>query len=455
MRVWLGLLSVVVGACQYARPNDVMPIDAAPGACTAPGPNALECPPATPVCGPDSRCTTCVGDPDCADRPATQVCLGAPVGQCVTCSEQDHQAATPGSAADHCQGLGNQVCDGSTHTCRACQQHAECNSDVCSDGDCVDSSDVVYIAPDGTATSGCTRAAPCGTLALGLSEVSGTRRFILAAPGVYLDAGATIIDRTVTIFADGALFERNGAGHILEVRGPGAMVTLDGATVHNAGGAGLPDGIRCAGGATLVLREVELDSNRGRGLDSAECDVRIDRSLISNNLKAGLRVERGRIVMTNSIVIGNGAMTEVVGGLEVAPDLAGSRIEFSTFRKNLASVGRPGALACSGAGVAARNNIIFGSVNTDVEAFGVACTHSFSIIGPANTPAGTEVRSATLAEVAFVEPNGSFASAVHLLPTSIARGLADPASDAVVDFDGDRRPNPAGSRADVGADEVP
>lgn len=312
----------------------------------------------------------------------------------------------------------------------------------------------MYIAPDGTATSGCTRAAPCGTLAVGLTEVGGTRRFLLAAPGVYLYAGATVIDRSVTIYADGAIFERNGAGHILEILGPSATVKLVGATVHNAGGAGLPDGIRCSGGATLAVLQAAIVDNLGRGIDSTDCRVKVDRTVIASNRKAGVRLQRGQISVTNSIVVGNGTSTETVGGLELAPDLEGSHVEFTTIRKNLAAAGRPGGIDCSGTDVIARNNIIFGSVNTDIETLG-SCIHSFSIVGPLNTPTGVEVIPGALAALAFANPNGSSAPAVHLLSGSIARGIADPSSTTAVDYDGDSRPNPAGSRADIGADEVP
>jgi hypothetical protein len=43
----------------------------------------------------------------------------------------------------------------------------------------------------------------------------------------------------------------------------------------------------------------------------------------------------------------------------------------------------------------------------------------------------------------------------HLAPGSPATNIGDPASSVKVDHDGDPRPQPAGSRVDVGADEIP
>jgi hypothetical protein len=43
---------------------------------------------------------------------------------------------------------------------------------------------------------------------------------------------------------------------------------------------------------------------------------------------------------------------------------------------------------------------------------------------------------------------------LHLMNGSPAKDAADPAATTNVDIDGDARPNPAGGRSDMGADEI-
>ena len=412
-------------------------------ACTKTNPDYCGSDPC-PIDGPPSidGMTGCTANPGiCTGEAST--CLN---DECVDCGTAANQ-----ESAD-CTATGLPVC-GADHACRACAADSECTSGVCESGTCIAAADVAYVSTTGTATTGCDLGAPCSTMAQALAAIGTTRHYINVAPGTYSVSGATTINATVTIRADGVTFERSTADQILDVTG--GNVTIIGATVHNAMGAGNADGIKC-NNATLRLVEVTVDNNADRGIDAPDCQLTLTRSLVSNNRKSGVRLEAGRVDITNTIVVGNGGLNEQIGGLDLNPTMANSRIEFSTIRKNIAMPGRPGALDCSGTMIRAGNNIIYGSVNTDIEVIG-SCEHRQSIIGPMNTPAGTGVQTLPLADLAFFDQNGATAAALHLTSTSMARGYAEAGSttgDTAVDYDGESRPNPAGN-ADVGADEIP
>lgn len=419
MRQILALLFSVT-ACQYERPRDVQPTDA----------------------GGDGRSS-------CREQP--EICV-APNATCVMDECRDCAVAND-HEADDCDVAGMQVC-GTSNSCRPCRSDDECNSAVCDGGVCLASANVIYVALSGSGTGECTQATPCSTLAQAVQRVSVARAHVVMEHGAYVATGATTIDARVTIHANEVVLERSTNGSILDILG--GDVTFLGGTFRNATGTGSADGITCANGAALRLDSVTVDGNADRGIEVRDCTLQLTRVVISNNREGGLRLIDGSAVISNAFVLSNGnSNTLNAGGIYLVPSVGGSRIEFSTFRRNAATATAAGALGCAGWAADARNNLIFGSVNTPIEVQGTSCTHSYSIVGPLNAPPGIEIRSPTLAEVAFIDPNGNSAAASHLATTSVARAAADPASATSIDFDGDTRPNPAGSRADIGADEIP
>lgn len=367
--------------------------------------------------------------------------------ECRDCAVADEHEA------DDCDVMGLPVC-GSGNTCRPCRGDDECNSGVCDAGTCVQPVNVIYVAHAGSATGDCTQGAPCATLSLALQRVSVARNHVVMEPGTYSAATATTIDANVTIHARDVALERSSNDQILDV--VGGNVVIQGATIRNATGTSNADGVKCANGASLRLEQVVVDGNADRGIEVRDCTLALARVVISNNRAGGLRLIDGSAVISNAFVLNNGNNNTLdAAGIYLVPSVGGSRIEFSTFRRNAAATNAAGALGCAGWSADARNNLIFGSVNTPIEVQGASCTHSYSIVGPLNPPAGIEIRSPSLAELAFIDPNGNSAAASHLTSASVAREAADPASTESIDYDGDKRPNPAGSRADIGADDVP
>ena len=348
--------------------------------------------------------------------------------------------------------------DAATDAATGCVADVDCESRFCEAGACIATDDVVYVKRGEPDTTACTAAAKCGTPAYALTMVTPTRKYLRIEPSAvaYLASpdGPVSIATAVVIHGDGAILERAGANEIVNVTAD-ADAVLVGLTVRNAAGGADADGIKC-NNAKLTLRRVTTAGNADRGLDAGNCIVDIDRTEVSSNTAGGIRIVSGRFSITNSFILRNGTTNSAAGGLILNPDQAPNTVEFSTVVANTAPNGA-GGLLCLGTAVTARNNLIYGNTGMS-ETTGANCTHSYSVIGAANPPGGTMVRSMTAAEVALVNPAGSTVADFHIRPTSLLRGAAEPGSASgatAVDFDGQPRPSPAGGAADIGADEVP
>ncbi|HUQ05032.1 MAG TPA: hypothetical protein VM261_21160, partial [Kofleriaceae bacterium] len=289
-------VAVLAAACGAKNPNFCegdsctevdASIDAAPVTCTGTGGDPT-CPATTPVCESGSCTGMCTADTDCAGRAASEaVCLTS-TGACVQCDETNTQA-TPGQPEDECPAPAMAVCDGDTHTCRACEAHSECFSGVCDAGTCVVQSNVIYMSANGTDGAGntCNNPAPgmgCLTLHKAKGEVTATRKYIVMEPSAtpydtrnnddtvdFNGAG-----QSVFIVGNGATLRRIGTntdGVVVDVRG-GAIVTIEGLTIRQATGDGVGDAISCTTGSTLDLRRVTLTANANLGVNASACTLK-------------------------------------------------------------------------------------------------------------------------------------------------------------------------------------
>jgi hypothetical protein len=420
-------------------------------ACTKDNPNACQ----GAACGADAAVDAppvvvgCDDDPDLCTT--EQSCLA---NACVDCEDGDNT-----QSAD-CTTAAAPICT-AAHTCRACADDRECDSRWCEAGACIPSENIVYVKRGQPDADPCTQAQKCGSPTQGMSVVTATRKYMIIEddPAAYvLTAGALAINKDVVIHGTGAILER-AANEIVLVTG--GEVEIRGLTIRGATGGANADGIRCSTSAKLTLRSVSLIGNEDRGIDSSTCILDLDRTQISGSGVNGIRVANGRFSIRNSFFFGNGSLTSQAGGLFLNPDAVPNTLESNTIIKNTADTGggKAGGVVCSGATpITARNNLVYGSINASREVDGNSCTHSYSVIGAANPPAGTMVRSLAAADLGLTNPNGASLADFHINPTanppSMLRAGADPATPASVDFDGDARPNPAGA-ADIGADEVP
>ncbi len=227
----LGLATSAAG-CEKTNPNfcgdndpraecnaDAKEIDAATGCATDPG--------------------SCLAPMECDDN------------TCVDCNTADDQQSTD------CETGAAPICDG--RACRACAADAECTSNFCDGGRCIDPEDVVYVASGAADTTECTLAMKCGTPRYAMTKVTATRKYMRIEPS--LNPYRSNPDGTVPIAADviihgqGAILERTGSNQIVDVTGGNVVIT--GLTIRGAAGGGGADAIKCAN-ASLALHGVTL-----------------------------------------------------------------------------------------------------------------------------------------------------------------------------------------------------
>jgi len=462
------LVALALAACGASNPNfcegagcddlDATP-DSAPQACTGTGADPA-CPPENPICVDRVCGGPCTADTDCAGRTDGHgVCL-VPTGDCVACDESDAQAA-PGSAEDECPTPAMAVCDAQTHICRACEDHGECASGVCDAGTCVPAANVVYMKPDGTDDSACgaTPATGCLTMQTAINKVDATRRFIVMAPTPSSSytartggGHADFNNKVVHVIGYGATVRRSDEGQVIEVRGGGSNVVIEGLTID--GGRGT-NGSGVLNSSSLELRRVKVSNNEALGVVSTGGALRIVRSTITANRDGGLQITSGTFVVVNNFIHTNGDPMSAVGGGSITAAMAGNVFEFNTVIGNVTIEGFPDGLSCNGM-LAARNNIIFGESTRPRINVGSTCTFTYTLYGP-NRPNESIAGAGNMlvpdrASFMFVAP-GDF----HVQAGSIATGNAQATNltgDSAIDFDGDPRQQ-GGTAVEVGADEIP
>lgn len=393
---------------------------------------------ADPDGGPDMSGPACTSSAQC--EAPTPVCDTSGGGACVQCIAPDETAACTGTTP---------ICD-AAHTCRACEAHAECASQLClPDGSCGDQSQIAYVAKAGTGTD-CTLAAPCPLLADALAKDLPYVK--IAATGTANASSSTIIDgQAVTIFAEpGASMDRDGDGPLLEVRSADADVTIYGLKLTGANGSSgvgatlTPNG----GNPKLTLIGTTITNNQGGGLAITGGFLTVSRSTISLNQAGGISITGAgsTFSITNSFIYRNGDENSgTYGGVNIGIATAGSNVfEFNTVTDNQAAI-NGGGVICNIATFTAPNNIIArNEVGGSTSAAGAqtsgACTYPSSLVQ--NDVSG----------LAFVDAEVPAPFDYRILTGSTAIDAATTTSSVVIDHDGDARPQ--GANKDIGADEL-
>ncbi len=385
--------------------------------------------PDEPTCSPSFVCEKCSIDADCAGRVGTTHCNVDGSGSCVQCNTStDCGAAAP-------------VCDGSV--CRVCRADSECSSDACdlSSGECLAAAAVIYVDNSTTtASTACTQAHPCTTIAAGLAVV-GTNRKRMNLKGTYTE-NVAIEGTTVNIVGSGAILAPTTINvAALSVTGS-AVVGLVGLTIQNVpgttGNTG-GDGLSCFS-STIVASQVTIRSNEAQGIDASSCTLTLDRMLISGNNGGGIQLSSGTFVMTNSFVVSNGSASSLGGGVRVLTGTTG-HMDFNTIASNVTTTGEAAGVSCPNPSTfGGSSDILYGNGTLDISG---SCTWTSSDIGITQVP--------ILSGNDFDEPP-QFVSPTdfHIMATSPCVGVGDPGTPDDHDYDGD----PRTGKPDVGADQV-
>lgn len=460
--------SMVDGTMNTCVDPDMVPCRG-PADCTAPGfPVCFDgmcvacdaetgCSAEAPTCKLESHtCGECAVEDDCARfAPDTPHCGGA--GACVACRA--------GTDFDDCTVAAAPYCDPATAQCRECRSNSECKSGLCNTaaGTCRPSAELVYVTLDGTNTAPCTLDAPCRTITRALGVIGASRTTILVGAGEYGIAGQdgmgaeTVVINggvpQVTIIGDGTVgLSRTTTGPLVELSGL-TSVTLENIRLHDAPGNEVGDGVSClpsAGQApTVVLRRMTIDRNTSQGIDATNCDITLDRSVVTANTAGGVSIAGGRFAITNSFLVRNGGTAALFGGAQLASTAGTNRFAFNTVADNLSVERTAGGVQCNVLSFVASSNIVWSNDSQLADQVSGNCGWAYSDIGPQATP--TPGTNNLAVDPRFVAP---LQSNYHLQGTAADNDVidaGDPTSPPAVDFDG--QPRPAGA-PDIGADEV-
>jgi hypothetical protein len=328
------------------------------------------------------------------------------------------------------------VCE--ANMCRGCLDDAECpSSNVClSDGSCADPARVLYAAQTGTGTA-CTQVTPC-SFDQAAASVTATADVVKLAPGTYDRAAQLAITQNMIVTGEGATFHGTAvmpATLMFDI----TSVAVTFIRVH-FDLAGM-FGAECVMNGQLHLDRVVI-TNGVAGAYSSACTFSIDRSLIDAVSSYGLYLINSTVTVSNTFVTNSGASSQ--GGIVI--NGSSGVVDHVTLSGDTAAMAGGQAIRCTDGNVAIRSSIIFGNGTPAVED---ACLVDHSVIDPGYAGPGTG--NVTM-DPLFVAPA---TRDYHIQAGSPAAGLADPASQQTHDYDGEPRPNPAGSMADSGADEIP
>ncbi|MEO8553587.1 MAG: hypothetical protein ABI678_26620 [Kofleriaceae bacterium] len=325
------------------------------------------------------------------------------------------------------------------NACRGCSIDAECPvSNVClGGGSCADPARVLYASTTGAGTA-CTLGSPC-SFDTAIGQVSATSDIVKLAPGVYERPDQLSITRHTIITGEGATLHNAAtmlATLMFDVTAVDATFMRMRFDLVNASFQAF--GVECLMNGKLTLDRVTMNGGYAAAYASA-CTLTIDRSQFDGNNVYAVYSINSTLAITNSFITNNGNGSQ--GGMVLTSSTG--TIEHVTLAGNAPSsqVGGAGAIRCNDTGVAIRSSIIFG--NADPQVTGCNVTYSISDF------AGT---SNVAADPLYVAPG---TRDYHIQASSPAVGLADPGSHVSHDYDGDLRPQPAGSMADSGADEIP
>jgi Cys-rich repeat protein len=326
----------------------------------------------------------------------------------------------------HCDA--GERCDiGGTYTCRGCISEMDCPTGTClPSGSCGDDSLVVYVDEAGTDNPDCTRAAPCATLAHGLTVVTATREF-LRLTGDHTASPMLLVNKPVQILADGATLTGSTGDVVLKIDG---VVAVYGLTIICNGDQ---DGIESGGGSSTTLEGVDVSGcDHEAGIDLKDGVHKIAHSNIHDNPAGGIRSDgKARLHITNNFVHHNGGLTGF-GGISVGADMVRpEQVEFNTVVAN-----DPTGVTCAKA-IALVNNVIAGNGLLGAANNSGMCVVSESLV--------TE----NIAPLAFKSTAAPFD--YHINETSIAKDNAPVPSPVSDDYDGDIRPQDVAK--DYGADE--
>jgi hypothetical protein len=374
---------------------------------------------------PRQACTT---DPECPAM-APHCLLEGGGGECVECIDD----------AD-CTSTGKLACDPDTRSCRSCVEHTDCpDSLTClPEGTCGTDADVIYVTAGGANAGTCGGAAPCGTVAYALGQVSATRYHLKLSGAL---AETVVIEALrVVMLADPGTTLTGADPSIKIIKGTVSIYDLEIACSPNGAG------IKSEMGSTTLLRDLYVHGCGGKGpaIEAKGGFIGINRVRVGESRTGGISTDGSAVFsITNTIVYRNGSPMSAKGGVTIGAATVGmnNRFEHNTvvFNQAKTAVNAAGGVGCTVTNVLEMPyNIIAGNTTS----MGVGD----NTIGACDFSKSSVVADPT--EFAFVSSDAPYD--YHILAGSSA---IDRVEVSTVSDDADGQFRPQGPRKDLGADE--
>lgn len=443
----IALGATALAACGFPKPADVPECKTASD-CTSS---------AAPFCAAGSCVAACHANDDCQSLAATPFCQTTS-GKCVACLD-----------AGACS-TDKPVCDATSNICRGCDRDDQCPSGVCVDaqGRCAMVSEVIFVSQEAIDNATCSAAAPCRSLAAAFAAATEQRYIIHILGGTYRMAMgvAPIGAQFVIDGSDTVIF--NDQGVTFSATQQGQTITLSRVVINASGGTavsasnngamllyGVMLGAKAVatGGSLSILNStvqdvscssagvLDIEHSTAGAIDSTSCGM----TLLASRLDQELKATGGKVIVENNLIT---SRDEVQDAALIQGSLSGSRFAFNTLVNFSGIDGTSVALGCN-PGLDVSSNVFAWHTSFMLAIDGCVPHDSlFDALIPAQL-VGTNHQ----ADVAlfFADLHGKD---LHLAPGSPARGIGEPGV-VDIDIDGRMRPNPAGSRPDAGAYELP
>jgi hypothetical protein len=323
--------------------------------------------------------------------------------------------------------------------------HAECASDVCDvyedtplgRGQCLPEGDVFYVNGRGQHGGNCDDTGRTGakddpfcSISTAVRAAGGARTAIRVYPSVYFPFAVT--GKRVAIYGpagEGGVAQVYEEDYLGSRVSDGADVVLDGLEM------GGPDG----GRPSLAIRRGAVLSDIGDALPATDCDLRLDRILVTGG-RSGLHLTRTRYEVTNTVVSGSGDT-----GVRIV-DSEGTFL-FNTVIGNSGRSGAPGGIDCGATPVQIEDSILFrnqtGAAGSQLAG---ACALTRVVIGSLDT--------ATYPGAIREDPDLS-GYRLRSTPSNRSCCIDKAPNRASVWADVDGNPRPRGPLSDLGASESP
>jgi hypothetical protein len=297
-----------------------------------------------------------------------------------------------------------------------CVAHSECASNAClPNGECGTDSDVAFVQGGESIAAAAATGKP-------FVKLSGS-----------FDEALVLTNTNVHFLADpGTTLTRSTTGPVIDLHGTSAVAIDDLVIRDGLGNTG--HGINIATGESMVsltLDHVAILDNGGIGINAGDGQLTMERCNVSGN-KNGGAVIAAAMAIDNSLFVGNGSSTSIVGGVSLTPRGSTNSFAFNTVADNISSSG-----SITVRGINCPNPMTINSTIVTGNAASPSCTLQYSLLAGDPKFKATDATSPLAPDY------------YRIGESSDAIDHADNSATMSVDIDGQLR---EGAR-DIGADE--